>query len=118
MTTEKELWEKIDQAIHDMIKPPVLTSPRWLRHYPDGKPADFQFFGTLKVAKATGKDVHRIAGMLLKRLDLAKLGLSSEVQPDGVINFRKQAKGAKARAAEKGKTEADAADSEKERPAS
>lgn len=90
MITEKDLWERIDRAIRELIKPPVLTSQRWLRHYPNGKPADFQFMGTLKLAKATGKDVHRIAGMLLRRLDPEGVGLTAEVAADGVINFRKK----------------------------
>ena len=105
MSTEKDLWERIEKAIGEMIKPPVLTSPTWLRHFPEGRPADFQFMGTLKIAKATGKDVHRIAAKLLKQLDLESLGREAEVAADGVINIRKRRPGPKADSAAKAKPE-------------
>lgn len=104
MIAQKDLWEAIDRTIQEMIKPPVLTSSRWLRHFPKGKPADFQFTGTVKMAKATGKNVHRVAGKLLKQLPLESLGLTGEVTAEGFINIRERAGRPKGASAGKGKS--------------
>ena len=108
MTLEEQLTQKLAKAIHDLIKPPVLVGSKWLRHYPSGKPTDFQFIGTGKIAKATGKDAGRIARNLLKKMDLEGLGLTGEVIANGTINFSKGSPDDKAAAKPKKKSQAEA----------
>jgi len=89
MDLEKQLREEFRRAINELIKPPVLVGGNWLRSCPSGKPADFQFMGTGKMAKATGKAPRRIARGLLKIMELNDIGLRAEVAPNGTINLWK-----------------------------
>jgi arginyl-tRNA synthetase len=114
MSLEDQLREKFAQAIKEMIKPPVLVGPKWLRHYRKGKPADFQYIGVSKVAKATGKDIDRVASMLLKRVDLGSMGLKVELAADGTINIWKQKPAKKADSVGEGKAQSDAGSSSPE----
>jgi len=96
MDLEKQLREEFRRAIKELIKPPVLVGEKWLRSCPSGKPADFQFMGTAKMAKATGKAPGRIARGLLKIMKLNEIGMRAEVAPDGTINLWKVKSGKKA----------------------
>jgi arginyl-tRNA synthetase len=87
MNLEEELSKRFAKAINDAIKPPILIGAKWLQACPSGQPADFQFTGVPKIAKATGRPKERIAPMLLKRMDLSDLRLRAEVTPTGLINI-------------------------------
>lgn len=96
MDLEEQLREEFRRAINELVKPPVLVGEKWLRSCPSGKPADFQFMGTGKMAKATGKAPGRIARGLLKILKLKEIGLRAEVAPNGTINLWKVKSGKEA----------------------
>ncbi len=89
MDLEQQLREEFRRAIDELVKPPVLVGANWLRSCPSGKPADFQFMGTGKMAKATGKAPRRIARGLLKIVKLKEIGLRAELAPNGTINLWK-----------------------------
>ena len=82
-----ELKARFTKAIQEHVKPPVLIGPNWLMACPGGKPADFQFHGAPKIAKATKRDIARVASMLLKRLDLSGLNVTTRIEENGVISI-------------------------------
>lgn len=82
-----KLKERFTKAINEHVKPPVLVGPNWLMACPGGKPADFQFHGAPKIAKATKRDTARVAAMLLKQLDLSGLDVTTRIEEDGVISI-------------------------------
>ncbi len=96
MDFEDKLREKLARAVRDMIKPPVLFGPKWLRRRPKAKAGDFEFLGVPKIAKATGKSTKRIAEMLLKRLEPEKMGLTVKVGADGLVIISKAKQAGKA----------------------
>ncbi|MHC4715984.1 MAG: hypothetical protein ACYS5V_03380 [Planctomycetota bacterium] len=92
MNLEKELSERFNKAVRDLIKPPVLVSPRWIRPGP-GKD-EFEFIGTLKIAKATGRKAQRIASQLSKIVKVDDLKLDMKITGAGVILLSRQRKAA------------------------
>jgi hypothetical protein len=88
MTVTREQLDKvIGDAIRDTFKPPILIGPKWLRDRSQGAPTDFQFIGMPKIAKATSNNLRGIAVFLLKKMDVASLGLRYELLDDGTVNF-------------------------------
>jgi len=101
MNLEDKLRDKLAGAVRDMIKPPVLFGPKWLRPRPRGKAGHFEFLGLPKIAKATGKPPKRIAEMLVKRLEPEKMGVTVTVTPDGLMIISKVKQPGKKGAAKK-----------------
>jgi len=59
--------------------PTPLIGDKWFRCHPDGKPADLEFAGVMKLAKATGSSPQKIAAMIVKYLALDKLRAEAHV---------------------------------------
>jgi hypothetical protein len=102
MNLQAELKKRFEAVVNQLIKPPVLFGPKWLQ--PGPGPGQFQFVGTPRIAKATGRSADRIAKGILKHLDVADLRLSAKVSPTGIITLspekpkaKKQASGGKER---------------------
>jgi arginyl-tRNA synthetase len=85
MNVEVQLKKRFEAVVSEMIKPPVLFGPKWLQ--PGPGQGQFQFVGTLRIAKATGRNAQRIAKGLLKHLNLSDLRLKARVSPTGVITL-------------------------------
>ena len=83
-----ELKQRFEKAIAANIRPPILVGPNWVRACPDGQPADFEFIGAPRIAKATQRDPVRVAKWLLDKMDLAGLPVTVRVTPDGMIHLR------------------------------
>jgi hypothetical protein len=86
-TLEDKLRDRFQAAVAKTVKPTPLTSPRWLKHFPNGRPADFRYIGVPRLAKATGRPVARMADALLRNLRLDDLGLRLEVRSNGWIDL-------------------------------
>ncbi len=80
-------------------KPTPLIGDGWFLCPPNGRPADFQFIGVSKLAKATAIPVNRVAQMLVKNLDLGDFPATVEVSKDGRINLNYKPRPAAAAAA-------------------
>ncbi|MFP3936869.1 MAG: hypothetical protein ACLFVW_00915 [Phycisphaerae bacterium] len=87
---EEKLRELFANAVENTVKPTPLMSPRWVKSYPNGSPADFRFIGAPRVAKAAGRGVEGVARELLSHIDLDELGLNARIRSNGWIdlNFR------------------------------
>ena len=92
---EDKLRKRFEDAVNKTVKPAPLISPRWLKHFPNGRPADFRFIGAPRIAKATGRRTDRVAEALLKNLPLDDLALDVHVRSNGWIDltFRRQGGG-------------------------
>ena len=87
-----ELEQSIKDRFIDAIRktfphPTPLIGERWFVFSPNGKPADFQFIGVSKLAKATAMPAKRIAQMLIKNLDLGTIPAMVEMTVDNRINL-------------------------------
>lgn len=87
-----ELEQSIKDRFIDAIRktfphPTPLIGERWFVFSPNGKPADFQFMGVNKLAKATAMAPKRIAQMLIKNLDLGAIPALVEMTVDNRINL-------------------------------
>ncbi|HET6428382.1 MAG TPA: hypothetical protein VM389_04450 [Phycisphaerae bacterium] len=85
MNVEAELSERFSKAVRDIIKPPVLVSPRWIR--PGPAEGGYEFIGTLKIAKAIGRNAVRIAGLIRKAVQVDDLKLEMRTTAAGVIQI-------------------------------
>ncbi len=83
MDLEQQLRERFKKAARDLIDPPVLVSDKWLR--PGPGEGEYEFMGTLKMAKATGRKPERIATQLLDTVTLDDLGFQAKITASGVI---------------------------------
>ena len=110
MNAAEELKRRFTRVIEENVRPPVLIGPKWFRYNPSGNPAEFQFLGSAKIAKATGKGARRVAKLLLERIELDDLGMTAQIAPDGVINIssakRKSGRKKKAKSAVRGRKSA------------
>jgi len=95
MDTEQEIRKRLKKVIDELVDPPVLTSPKWLR--PGSQPGEYQFIGALKIGKATGRKAQRVASQIYRRLDLADLKLTVSVSSTGLITLTPNKGGAKAK---------------------
>jgi arginyl-tRNA synthetase len=75
------LKKRFEDAIRAAFRPAPLIGPNWLRAFPNGKPADFRFFGVPKLAKAQGAPPEAILKTLMKQVSLA--GLPVDVKLNG-----------------------------------
>ncbi len=79
---------RFTRAIESLVKPRPLIGDKWFCWPTGGDPADFQFRGVRKLAKAAGRRPGKLAKELVKELDLYDLGGKVEVTDDLVINVR------------------------------
>jgi hypothetical protein len=86
-TLEDKLRERFQAAVAKTVKPTPLTSPRWLKHFPNGRPADFRYIGVPRLAKATGRRLEKMSEALLRNLRVDDLGLRMEVRSNGWIDL-------------------------------
>ncbi len=84
---EDKLRKRFQTAIEKTVHPAPLTSPRWLKHYPDGKPTDFRYIGAPRVAKATGRQIAKVAREILRKVRLDDLGLKADIRSNGWIDL-------------------------------
>lgn len=80
------LTERFTQAIKTSLPQTPLIGPKWFKLYPNGKPADFQFTGCTKLAKATTLRPHRVVEKILRNLDLKDVASKVEATGDFKIN--------------------------------
>jgi hypothetical protein len=71
------------EAIREVFPDPTpLIGEKWFRFYPGRKPADMEFIGLPKLAKATGLSVKRIGKQVLRKLSEEHLGARLELTED------------------------------------
>ena len=70
MDIKDVLTERFTKAIRKSLPKTPLIGPKWFKLYPNGKPADFQFTGCSKLAKAACKKPKHILDMILKNLSV------------------------------------------------
>lgn len=85
MNVETELSKRFCKAVNEVIKPPVLVSTRWVR--PGPRDGEYEFFGTLKIAKATGRKAQRIAAQIRKAVNVDDLQLKMRTTANGIIQL-------------------------------
>ncbi len=88
MNMQDELKERFVQAIRKSFQPCPLIGEKWFCFHPDGEPADLQFVGCDKLAKAMGMNRKTIAQTIVKNLYLRELKASIEITSDDRINIR------------------------------
>lgn len=86
-TVEDKLRSRFQAAVIKMDTPPPLASPRWLKHYPNGKPADFRFIGAPRIAKAIGKQTDKVVRDLIQTVKIDDLLLEAKVRSNGWIDL-------------------------------
>ncbi len=86
-TLEDQIRSRLDDAVRTLFKPPILIGPQWLKAYPNGRPADFQYLGIVKVTKASGKSLQRVRDKILQHARLETLGVTVTVDETGVLNI-------------------------------
>ena len=91
---QDKLKERFIRAIRKSFTPCPLIGDKWFHFHASGKPADLQFVGCDKLAKAMGMNRKVIAQTLVKNLHLRDLKASVEITPDDRINVRLQKKSA------------------------
>lgn len=100
------LEERFAQAVRKCFQPCPLIGPKWLKAYPKGRPADFQWVGGPKVAKAVGRQVWPVTNQILKTLDRRGIDAEFEITRSARINVHLRPEPDK-KAAEKKKPKAD-----------
>lgn len=78
--------EQFVKAIQNALpKPTPLIGVKWFRFHPDGKPADLEFTGIRKLAKATSIPIDRVAKQVVRRLSAQALDSQIELTDDHMI---------------------------------
>ncbi len=87
MNIQDQLKQRFVDAIKKALsKPTPLIGGKWFKFNENGKPADFQFTGCTKLAKATVFSPQKIINMLSKHLDLSDISASVTITEDFNIN--------------------------------
>ncbi len=86
MDMKEVLTERFTEAIKKSLPKTPLIGPKWFKLHANGKPADFQFAGCTKLAKATTLRPHRVVEKILRNLDLKDIASKVEPTPDFKIN--------------------------------
>ncbi|HUT59050.1 MAG TPA: hypothetical protein VNA25_14470 [Phycisphaerae bacterium] len=87
MDWQATLKERFIESIRKTFPTPTpLIGDRWFVFCPDGRPADCQFVGVGRLAKATGLPPDRVAKLLVKNLSLRGLGARVEIDEERKIN--------------------------------
>lgn len=88
MSLEEQLHKRFEHAVREGIKPNVLYGPKWLQPDANGRPGEFVFLGTSKIAKASGRDLDRVILFVRQHLDLSDLPVAYTVDADGVFRIK------------------------------
>ena len=86
MDIKQVLTERFTEAIRKSLPKNPLIGPKWFKLHPNGKPADFQFTGCTRLAKATTLRPHRVVDKILKAVDLKDIASKIETTDDFKIN--------------------------------
>lgn len=81
--------DRFGKGIRKSFKPCPLIGPKWVQAHPNGKPADFQFLGVRKLAKAMGFSPAKILTTLTDAVRLDDLDLDVTVTDDFVIQMNR-----------------------------
>ena len=85
--------EQLVKAIRKALpKPTPLIGEKWFRFHPNGQPADLEFTGIGKLAKATGLPIDRIAKKVIRNLSAQTLESEIELTEDFRILVRRNDK--------------------------
>ena len=76
---KKELTERFVKGIRRSFTPCPLIGPKWLQEFPNGKPADYRFYGIRKLAKAIGQSPDKILKTVLKNLSFKGLNVDVKI---------------------------------------
>lgn len=76
---KKELTERFVKGIRRSFTPCPLIGPKWLQEFPNGKPADFRFYGIRKLAKAIGQSSDKILQIVLKNTSFKELNVDVKI---------------------------------------
>ena len=88
MDVRDEITNRFTEAIRLSVRPCPLIGTKWFRFHPKGRPADFQFIGAGKLAKAAGMAAARLADEIVSHLDLGQLDATVEISSDATISLR------------------------------
>jgi arginyl-tRNA synthetase len=88
--TQDVLKGRFMKAIKKSFRPCPLIGEKWFHFHPEGKPADLQFLGCQKLAKAMGRNATYVAQTIIKNLYLRDIEASIEITSDARINLRLQ----------------------------
>jgi len=85
--------EHFVKAIKNALpKPTPLIGSKWFRFHPNGEPADLEFTGIRKLAKASGVAIGRVAKQVVGNLSAETLNCQIELTEDHIILVRKNKK--------------------------
>jgi len=73
-------------------KPTPLIGEKWFRFHPKGEPADLEFTGIPKLAKASGLPVDKVAKKVVGKLSEETLNSQIELTEDHTILVRRNDK--------------------------
>lgn len=76
---KKELTERFVKGIRRSFTPCPLIGPKWLQEFPNGKPADYRFYGIRKLAKAIGQNSDKILQTVLKNISFKGLNIDVKI---------------------------------------
>ncbi|MCD4825576.1 MAG: hypothetical protein K8S55_13355 [Phycisphaerae bacterium] len=84
--------DRFIKGIRKSFDPCPLIGPKWLQEFPNGKPADFRFFGIVKLAKAMGYPPARVAQILMRNVSLGGIDVDVSVTDDFLIDINHKGK--------------------------
>lgn len=87
-----ELTDRFVKGIRRSFTPCPLIGPKWLQAYPNGKPADFRFFGVRKLAKAIGRPPAAIVKILMRNVNLKGLDVDVDIKQGVLIDINRRNK--------------------------
>lgn len=79
MDIKEVLTERFTKAIKKSLPQTPLIGPKWFKLYPKGRPADFQFTGCVKLAKAASKSPKFVLQAIIR--NLAVQDIAAKVTP-------------------------------------
>lgn len=92
MTVQQQLQARVDQALQQVLGDADISTvtPDALRVVPTGNPqfGDYQFNGSLPLAKALKQNPRALATQIIERLDVEAISETPEIAGPGFINFR------------------------------
>lgn len=74
-----ELTERFVKGIRRSFTPCPLIGPKWLQEFPNGRPADYRFYGIRKLAKAIGQPSDKILKTVLKNTSFKGLNVDVKI---------------------------------------
>ena len=86
MDIKEVLTQRFTKAIKKSLPKTPLIGPKWFKLYPSGRPADFQFTGCRKLAKAACKSPKHIMHLILKNVSLKDISSKVSYTKDYRIN--------------------------------